>query len=265
MTSTIELGPITIYWYSIFILCGIIAGYVIARPAGKRAGFTPAQLEESILWALIPGAIGARTYHVIDQWQALYANQPLEVFAFWHGGLGILGGLAGGALGLWLFCRRYKISYLTLLDIYAPSTLLAQAIGRLGNWTNQEAFGPPTTLPWGIYISPENRPIEYLTATQFHPTFFYEMGIDLLGVAILLLLRKRLATRPGRVLGLYFILYGTGRFIVEFFRFDTANIAGVNVAHVISATLVVAGIYLLLRDQRRQRHNHAEPQRKRQR
>jgi phosphatidylglycerol:prolipoprotein diacylglycerol transferase len=242
----LALGPLTIYFYSLFIVIGIILGYLLARPEGRRFKFTSEELLISIFYAVIPGIIGARLYHVIDQWSR-YSSDPLQAFAIWNGGLGILGALAGGLFGLWLFARIYKKPLLRLLDIYAPSLLLAQAIGRFGNWTNQEAFGQPTNLPWGIYIDPAHRPLQYVDATHFHPTFFYEAAFDFAGLALLLGLRPRLRSKPGAVLGAYLVIYGVGRFIVEFFRFDTAHIGGIATAHLIAAALVIGGIYLLAR------------------
>lgn len=242
----LTLGPFTVYWYSVFLLVAIVLGYLLARPEARRRKVPGHLLQLSLLYGLIPGILGARLYHVIDQW-SLYAGGTLEAFAVWNGGLGILGGLAGGALGLWLFARRYQLSLLTLLDIWAPSVLLGQAIGRLGNWTNQEAFGPPTTQPWKIFIDPEYRPEQYAGDQYFHPTFFYEAGLDLIGLAILLLWRPRLRHRPGAVLGAYLLLYATGRFIVEFYRFDTAQVAGVAVAHILAVILICLGIFLLFR------------------
>ncbi len=273
----LTVGPLTIYFYSLFILLGIILGFLLARPEAKRFGLAAEELALSIFYALIPGFIGARLYHVIDQW-SVYSAHPLQILETWNGGLGILGGLAGGLLGLWFFwwsrwgtgratawwrgrlsvavtsarqaASADALPFLRLLDIYVPSVLLAQAIGRFGNWTNQEAFGPPTDVPWRIYIAPENRPDQYVASSYFHPTFFYEAGFDFVGLAIVLLLRPRLRHRPGAVLGAYLVIYGLGRFIVEFYRFGTAHVAGIAVAHVVAVVLVFAGSWLLVRESR---------------
>ncbi len=244
MQPSFTVAGLEIHWYSVFIISAIVAGYFVARPSAKRLGISPALLEESILFGVLGGVIGARLYHVIDKWPT-YREDILQIFAIWNGGLAIYGALLGGALGLALFARMKGIRLLTVLDIWAPSVLLGQAIGRLGNWTNQEAFGPPTSGPFKIAIRPENRPVEYVDSTYFHPTFFYELGLSLIGFIILLAFRKRLESDPGRVLGLYFIIYGTVRFITEFYRFDTARIIGVRLAHIISAVLILLGIYLL--------------------
>lgn len=246
----LSVGPFTVYWYSVFILAGIVAAYFLARPSGKRLGIPTEALQTSIFFGVIPGIIGARLYHVLDDWSR-YSGNPAEILALNQGGLGILGGLLGGLLGLWLFARRRNIRLMSLLDVWAPGMLLAQTIGRFGNWTNQEAFGPPTDAPWKIFIDPTNRPAEYAQSTHFHPTFFYEAAWDGIGVIVLLLLRKRLELKPGALLGAYLVIYGTGRFLVEFYRFDTARIGPVALAHLIAVALVGLGVYLSVRSTRR--------------
>jgi phosphatidylglycerol---prolipoprotein diacylglyceryl transferase len=244
--DAVTAGPLTIHFYSVFILVGAIAGYYLAKPEAKRFRIDTGLLQESLFFGVIPGIIGARLYHVIDK-LGYYAADPARALEIWNGGLGILGGLAGGLLGLAYFARRCQLSLLRLLDIWAPSVLLAQAIGRFGNWTNQEAFGPPTGLPWGVYVDPAHRPAQYAAETHFHPTFFYEAGWDLLGLAVLLLLRPKLRQTPGRILGGYLVVYAAGRFIVEFFRFDTALLGNIPLAQVLAVVLAAAGAWLFIR------------------
>lgn len=247
--ESLSLGPLSIRLYSVGYLIGIAAGYYLAKPEAVRRTISAELLQVSILYGVLPGLIGARLYHVVDQW-AYYAARPAEILMVWQGGLGILGGLAGGVLGLSWFARRYRRPLLDLLDVWAPSVLLAQAIGRFGNWTNQEAFGPPTDAPWGIFIDPAHRPEQYATAVSFHPTFFYEAGLNLIGVAMLLALRGRLRAKPGAVLGAYLVIYGIGRFIVEFYRFDTAQLFGVAAAQVFVVPAAALGVWLVLRPTR---------------
>lgn len=250
--AAVTVGPLTIYLYSVFILIGGIAGYFLAKPEARRFRISPQALQESILFAIVPGLVGARLYHVVDE-AAYYAADPLQAFAIWNGGLAILGGLAGGLFGLWAFWRRQAsdirsdVPFLRLLDVWAPSILLAQAVGRFGNWTNQEAFGPPTDLPWGVFIEPAHRPAEHAASTHFHPTFFYEAAWDFLGLALLLYLRPRLRATPGRVLGAYLVIYAAGRFAAEFLRLDTAAVAGVPLAQTLAVGLAITGIWLLTR------------------
>lgn len=244
--DALVLGVFRVQLYSVFILLGVITAYVLARSEARHFGITAERLQASLLYGLLPGIAGARLYHVLDQFER-YAGSPLEALAIWNGGLGILGGLAGGALGLWIWSRRSEVPLLRILDVWAPGLLAGQAIGRFGNWTNQEAFGPPTSGLVGIYIDPAYRPEQFAASTHFHPTFFYEAGYDLLGLALLLALRPRLRHRPGAVLGAYFIVYAIGRFAIEFFRFDTAQAFGFSVAQLIAVGLVALGIYLLSR------------------
>jgi phosphatidylglycerol:prolipoprotein diacylglycerol transferase len=240
----IHLGPVIIRFYSLFIAIGIIAGYYLAKGEAVRQKISPEALQVSIFYGFVGGLIGARLYHVIDQW-SLYSGHLADIFAIWNGGLGILGGLAGGALGLYLFARQRGIRFLALADVWAPSLLLAQAIGRFGNWTNQEAFGQPTNGPFKVFIDAAHRPDQYAANSYFHPTFFYEAAWDLAAVLLLVLVRKRLSGKPGLTLGLYFILYGIGRFVTEFFRFDTAELFGVRAAHIFCGFLVLLGLYLI--------------------
>lgn len=242
----ISLGPIHIYTYSACILVGIIAGYFLVRPAAARLGVSRETLQTSLLFGILPGIVGARLYHVLDQ-ASYYGAHPAEIIAIWHGGLGILGGLAGGAAGLYVFARRRQIPLLRLLDIWAPGVLVAQAVGRVGNWANQEAFGPASTLPWAIAIDPAHRPAGSPDAATYHPAFLYELTWDLGGLLILLAVRRRLELTPGRMLGAYLMIYGSGRFMVEFFRTDTAQVAGLSVAQVVAVGLVAAGAYLVRR------------------
>lgn len=242
--QTIGLGPVEVRVYSLCLLAGIITGYYLAKPAALRQKISADTLQLSIFYGFIPGLLGARAYHVIDLWDYYLAN-PGQIAAIWNGGLGIFGGIVGGLIGLAVLARRKKLPLLTLLDVWAPSMLLAQAIGRLGNWANQEAFGQPTDLPWGVYIEPLHRPENYLADQYFHPAFLYEALWNLLGVIVLIIIRKRVATRPGTLLGLYFVWYGLGRFFIEFFRLDTAQTFGIATAHLLSAFMLVAGLYLI--------------------
>ena len=242
----IELGAVSLYTYSVFILIGMIVAYLLARGPAIRASLTTERLQQSLVYGLLPGLIGARLYHVFDQ-AGYYLDNPAQFFALWNGGLGILGGLAGGALGLWWFARQQRVSLLIMSDIWAPGVLAAQAIGRLGNWANQEAFGPPSDLPWAIPIDPLHRPLDHQEAGTFHPTFLYELVWDAIGLAIILLFRRRMEAVPGRTLGAYLVAYGSGRMMAEFFRFDTAELAGFKLAYLVAALLIAGGLYLLLR------------------
>ena len=245
--KVINIGPITFHLYGLIIALAIYIGYLLAQKRAHLYKIPPKLFEDPLLMLpLILALVGARIYHVLDYWQ-IYQQSPASILKIASGGLGIWGALAGLLLGFWVVSKVRKISLLSILDLAAPSVLLAQAIGRFGNYVNQEAFGPPTNLPWGVYISPENRPLQFLSATHFHPTFFYEAIIDFVFFVILLHLSKPSTVR-GRTFALYLIFYSIGRFIVEFLRTDTATVGAVKIAQVLAALAFVIGLFLLKKD-----------------
>ena len=238
--KTIQVGPLTFYLYGAIFAFAIFAGWLVAKSRSHAYKIPKEIFDDPILLVpLVLGIAGARLYHVLDYWNIYKADLP-SIFNLSGGGLGILGGLGGAFVGLWIVAKVKRINMLSLLDLSGPSLLLGQAIGRFGNFVNQEAFGPPTNLPWGIYISPENRPVQFLSQTHFHPTFFYEAAIDAIFFIVLLSLSKKFKN-PGQAFALYLILYSTGRFAVEFFRMDTAMVGGIKVAQVLSLAALLAG------------------------
>lgn len=224
---------------------GAFLGYLLAKKRLSKFGLKEKDLK-TILIILIPSAIvGARIYHVLS-WLSYYRLFPGEIFQVWKGGLGIFGAFIASLISLFIFSRINKINFTLLLDLLAPSAILSQAIGRLGNFFNQEAFGPPTNLPWKFYVLPDKRPIDFLNQSYFHPTFFYESILCFLSLAILFYLEKKLKTRSGFSFGFYLTSYGIIRFLTEFLRFDTWEINGVKVAQVISVLFIAIGIYLVM-------------------
>ena len=174
------------------------------------------------------GIVGARLYHVITDYQLYFGpgRQPLNALKIWEGGLGVWGAIAFGLLGGYLVARRRRIAFPAVLDAIAPAILVAQAIGRLGNWFNQELFGRPTTLPWGLEIAPQYRPPGYSQFATFHPTFLYEMLWNLAAAVLLVWLDRRFRLGHGKVFALYVLLYCGGRFWIEALRIDTVNEIG---------------------------------------
>jgi len=250
-----EAGPFALRWYGLCIALGIVAATWLTGRELARKGYDPALAIDSLFLVVPLGFIGARAYHVITDYD-LYADDPIPgIFAVWNGGLGIYGAVAGGFLGLVLFGWYRNVSPLVLADAAAPGLILAQAIGRWGNYFNQELFGRPSDLPWAIRISPENRPAQFADTEAFHPTFLYESIWDLLVCFALLWIARRFAERlrDGDVLLLYVSLYSVGRFFVETLRVDPAFLIGGSVRGNLLVSSVLAlgcAMILLLRHSR---------------
>ncbi len=223
-----EAGPFALRYYGLFIALGIIVATWLTGRELARKGYDPTVALDSLFFVIPLGFIGARVYHVITDYD-LYADDPIPgVFEVWNGGLGIYGAVAGGFLGLLLFGWYQGVSPLLLADAAAPGVILGQAIGRWGNYFNQELFGRPSDLPWAIRIAPENRPAQFADIESFHPTFLYESIWDLLVCLALLWIARRFPNRlrNGDVLLLYVSLYSVGRFFVETLRVDPAFLIG---------------------------------------
>jgi len=220
------LGPIPLRGYALSILTGIVVAFFIGRRRWKKWGEDPAQLENIALVAIVAGIIGARIYWVIIEWQRYFGEGGTwyHVFYIWEGGLGIWGAITVGFLTGWLMCRHYKVPFLRLADAVAPAFLIAQGIGRLGNWWNQELYGVPSTLPWALEIDPAHRVPGYELYSTFHPTFLYEMLWNFAGAAIILLVERRFRLGRGKVFALYIFTYATGRFLVELLRIDPVEV-----------------------------------------
>ena len=235
--------------YALWILLGIAVAWVIGSRRWRARGGTQDTLETALLVAIPLGIIGARLYHVITDNQLYFGpgKHPIEALYIWNGGLGIWGAVAAGALGVWLVCRRKGASFAAMADALAPGLAIAQGIGRLGNWFNQELFGRPTTLAWGLEIDPANRPPGYEQYATFHPTFLYEMLWVFVVAAVLLVLDRRLRLGHGQVFLLYVVLYTFGRFFIEGLRIDTANHIGLwRVNEYVSLIILVVAIVLLI-------------------
>jgi prolipoprotein diacylglyceryl transferase len=226
-SGEIDLGPVQVHAYGLMLLLGIVAAaWLTGRRWTGRWAFWNDPRGDLVfrvsMWGVLGGIVGARLYHVVTSWSTV-DGEWWEPFAVWEGGLGVWGGIAGGVLaGAWVV-RRAGESVLAFMDAAAPGILLAQAIGRWGNYFNQELFGEPTSRPWGLEIDFENRPEEFATATTFHPTFLYESLWALLGVVVLLLIDRRLWIRPPGIFCLYVAWYTFGRFFMELLRVDQSH------------------------------------------
>ena len=241
----VHLGPLTIRWYGILMATAILVGFWLAQRRAIEEGLPADQILRAAQWAVVAGLVGARLYEVIFNWD-YYGRFPEKIIAVWEGGLAIHGGLiAGPIVGIWL-ARRWRVPILRGLDIAAPSLAIGQAIGRWGNFFNEEAFGRPTDLPWKLYISPPHRPPGFGQYDFFHPTFLYESLWDFL-VFLLLVgwLRPRLHERPGALFFCYVGLYSIGRFAIEALRLDSFWIGAFRVPQLASlagVALAIAGL-----------------------
>ena len=263
-----QIGPIAVHWYGILIVVGILAAAYMGTVLARLWGEDPELVWDALVWIVLLGVIGARLYHIVtvppsmgvDRWY--YFHHPLEIFATWKGGLGIYGAIAGGALGLYIAVRRAKRDFWRWMDIILPGVALAQAIGRWGNYINQELYGRPTNLPWGIYIAPQNRVPGYEMFDRFQPLFFYESMLDLITFGVLVYLtwrfRKRLAT--GLIACLYFISYAVIRFSLDFIRIDNPSVGKITIAQIVAIVIVVASSAALVWRVRLHRMRKPEPE-----
>ena len=222
------IGAFPLRAYALCIIAGIIVALIIATRRWRARGGTADSMELMVVVGVPFGIVGARLYHVITDYQLYFGpgRQPLNALKIWEGGLGVWGAIAFGLLGGYLVARRRRIAFPAVLDAIAPAILVAQAIGRLGNWFNQELFGRPTTLPWGLEIAPQYRPPGYSQFATFHPTFLYEMLWNLAAAVLLVWLDRRFRLGHGKVFALYVLLYCGGRFWIEALRIDTVNEIG---------------------------------------
>ncbi len=258
----IHIGFLYFRFYGLILMAGAVAAALFAQRMARRMGRDPDLVWDALIWALIFGVIGARLYHVFTPSQSLlaqgidtryYLTHPLDLIAVWQGGLGIPGAVAGGALGLYIFAKRRKLDFRELLDMAAPGLALAQAIGRWGNYVNQELYGPPTDLPWGIYISPQNRLPGYEAFERFHPLFLYESLWNLANFIFLWWLWRRLGKRlhKGDLFLVYLVAYPLGRFMLEFLRLDYVPMLGINFnQYAMLLVAALSGLALFLRHRR---------------
>jgi phosphatidylglycerol:prolipoprotein diacylglycerol transferase len=239
----LNIGPLSIRWYSVFLIIGISLAYFLIRRQIRKKNLKLEDFDSLFLLTIICGLFGARLYHVIDYW-SYYQLHLTEIFFIWQGGLGIFGALLFGLLAVVWFSRKQKFGLLALLDLVTPYLLLGQALGRMGNYYNQEGYGPPTSLPWGVFI-------EKAQATV-HPTFFYEGLWDAIGSLILIYYQNRL--KKGQVTGLYLTIYGSGRLLAEYWRVDTFAVGDLKIGYGVALFLVLVGLYLYLKSTKLGKH-----------
>ncbi|WP_370247525.1 prolipoprotein diacylglyceryl transferase [Nocardioides sp.] len=252
-----HLGPLPIRGYALCIILGIVAAVWIGERRWIARGGRAGEVQDLAIWAVPFGVVGARAYHVATDWERYFGEgkDPVSALYIWKGGLGIWGGVALGALGIWIGARRRGIRLAPMLDALAPGVIVAQAIGRWGNWFNQELFGKPTDLPWGLEVS-ERTALDagYPPGTLFHPTFLYESLWNLGVFALLIWADRRFRLGHGRVMALYVMGYTLGRGWIEEMRIDPvqlSDVGGLRFNAWTSIVLFIAGLVFFVLSARR--------------
>lgn len=254
MPQGIQIGPVMIRYYALIILAGAMVAAWLATQEAKRRGKDPEMVWDMLPWLLIGGIIGARLWHVLTPSSSnaamglttqYYFQNPLEILKIWKGGLGIFGGIIGGAIALAIYCRANKQNFFEWTDIIVPGLLIAQAIGRWGNFVNQEVYGPPSDLPWAIYIDPAHRLPGFETVERYHPLFLYESLLTLLGGLLLLYIARKYKDKLfiGDLFLMYLVYYPLIRFGLEFIRLDPSAVGTININQTV---MLIVGILALL-------------------
>lgn len=258
MIDGFALGPLFIRFYGIILMLGAVAGGFLATVELKRRGRDPEMVWDLLVYLIIGGVIGARLWHIFTPPPSsiaqgftvqYYLTHPLDALAIWKGGLGIPGAIIGGLIAMYLYTRAHKeISFLEWTDIAAPSLALGQAIGRWGNFFNQELYGAPTNLPWKIYIDPNHRLAGFADISYYHPLFAYESLLNLANMLLLLWIIRQYAGRlkQGDVFNVYLIVYPIIRFFLDFLRLDASQAFGVDINQTISAVVAICAIGVLI-------------------
>jgi len=256
MPEGFSIGPLFVRFYGIIIMSGAVAAAFLAVREAKRRGYDGEIVWDLFIYLLIGGIIGARVWHILTPSPSTgitagwYLSHPLDALAVWKGGLGIPGAVIGGLIALFFYSRRAGINFAEWTDIASPSLALGQAIGRWGNFFNQELYGAPTNLPWKIFIDPAHRLTDYLNVEYYHPLFLYESLWNLMNLFLLLWISRRFADsiKNGDIFLTYLVIYPIGRFLLDFLRLDASMVGGININQTIMAVVAVsAGLALYLR------------------
>lgn len=221
-SNGVKIGPVMIHYYALCLMTGIVAAWFIGRARWRARGGKDEPYELVLFPTVLLGILGARVYHVLTHLGDYVGagRNPWTVFAIWQGGIAIYGAIGGGALAAWWLCRRHGVKFSSLADSVAPGIAVGQLLGRFGNWFNQELYGGPTSLPWGLEIDPAHRLPGYENFATFHPTFLYEAIWNLVVFSVLIWADRRWRLGRGKVFALYVALYTAGRFVTEGMRTD---------------------------------------------
>jgi phosphatidylglycerol:prolipoprotein diacylglycerol transferase len=247
------IGSFEIRYYGIILMLGAVAGAYLATHEAKRRGYPADIVWDLMIYLLIGGIIGARIWHLLTPppssgiTAAWYFTHPLDALNIRKGGLGIPGAVIGGLIVMYFYARRRNLNFLHWVDIAAPALALGQAIGRWGNYVNQELYGAPTNLPWKIYIDSNHRLQGFENVDYYHPLFLYESLWNLANMFILLTMSRRFGDRlkDGDIFLTYLVIYPTGRFLLDFLRLDASQVGGVNINQTIMAVVAVSAAFAL--------------------
>jgi phosphatidylglycerol---prolipoprotein diacylglyceryl transferase len=247
MPEGFDLGPLPIRFYGIILMVGAVSGVFLAVKEAKRREYDSEIVWDLFIYLLIGGIIGARIWHILTPSPSTgittswYLSHPLDALAVWKGGLGIPGAIIGGLITLFFYARKMEIDFAEWTDIAAPGLALGQAIGRWGNFFNQELYGAPTNLPWKIFIDSNHRLTNYLDVEYYHPLFLYESIWNLMNMFLLLWISRRFAEslKNGDIFLIYLIVYPVGRFLLDFLRLDASMVGGININQTIMAFVAV--------------------------
>ena len=250
MNSTLlDLGFFSIKWYSFFIFAGIIAAVFVILKEYTKKDPNKDKLIDLLFYGIIIGILGARIYYVLFNLN-YYLSNPLEIIEVWNGGLAIHGGIIAALIFVFIYCKKKKMNFLLLLDILVVGVIIAQALGRWGNFFNGEAYGRIVSLSFlkGMHLPKFIIDGMYIDGFYREPTFLYESLFSLLGFIVLILVRKIKQLRVGQLTGIYFLWYGIERFIIETFRSDSLLIGNIKIAQIVSIISCIVGIYLLFKN-----------------
>lgn len=244
----IDLGFIQIYWYSICIVLGMLVGMILVYTEAKKRKISETLMTNLVFYTILTAIVGARLYYVIFKWD-YYSKHFLEIFEIWNGGLAIHGGIILGGLFLFLYTKRHKLDTLRVLDICCVGLIIGQAIGRWGNFFNQEAFGSEVSLEFlkGIFLPQFIIDGMYIDGVYHHPTFLYESIWCIIGFVILLIIRRRKYNKTGQTLGVYCMWYSLGRFFFEGLRTDSLMLGSLKMAQIVSIGMFVVGLFFFIR------------------